>query len=170
MADRGRGGQRQAKLWTVINATRLNLTASATVVGNGTAVNNPATLLRMLGEYEIGATGGATIVETDFCVVVVAIGVFSTDAFDLGATAMPDPANEPEYPWLYWASHPMSFPSGGDNGTTAGASVRKMFDIRSMRRLKPRETFGFVVQYVDVAGAPDLSLGIGATRVLNGIH
>ena len=168
MARNFQRGQRQTKEWTRIPGVQNAFTAAATAVGTPLDFTESRTILRMLGEYTAGATGGGTVAETDFATIAVGIGIVSTDASAVGASAMPDPNAEADYPWLYWASHVFQFPSGGDNGATEGASIRRMFDIRSMRKVKPRESLVFVVEYEDIAGAPPITFSAGSTRVLLG--
>ena len=122
----------------------------------------------MLGEYAINPTG--TIAANDEALVVFAIGKVSTDAFAAGAASLPDPAAEPEYPWLYWASHPMIFGGSTLDPSTAPASLRHSFDVRTMRKFRPGESLVSVIQHVDVAGTPSMFLNIGHTRVLTTIH
>ncbi len=160
-------GTRQRKEWTSIPGIQLPMTSGATLLGGSVAFASAATVLRMLGEYIITPTSAATA--GDAAVVGVAIGVVSSDAFAAGAGSMPDPTDEPEYPWLYWANHSFFFPSTLTLlGQTDAGSIRRSFDIRSMRKLKPRESLAFVAQYTDRAGAPPLQLDVAVTRVLVG--
>ncbi len=48
----------------------------------------------------------------------------------------------------------------------AGVSLRYRFDVRSMRKIKPRETLAFIVQYLNVTGNPPLTFSFGGARVL----
>ena len=165
MADRGRG-RRMAKEWDTIPSINLTLTTDNTLLGGALPIVEAKTVLRMIGEYVISPTG--TITGGDACFVAVAIGVVSSDAFAVGPSAVPDPAAEGEYPWLYYRSHPFWFPSAGAplEPGSVGNVVRVPFDIRSMRKLKPRESLVFVAQYVDVSGTPPMNFMIGTTRVL----
>jgi len=167
MADRFRG-PRQTKEWAVIPTGGADMTANGLTLGGALAFTEARTVLRMLGEYVVGATGGGTIAETDNAHITVAIGVVSSDAAAAGFANLPDPFGEPEYPWLYWADHEMLFPSGGDNGTTAQASLRRSFDIRSMRKIKSRESLIFVLEYTDILGTPPITAANALTRVLLG--
>ena len=94
----------------------------------------------------------------------------STDAATLGATAMPDPLGEVDYSWLYWADHTFSYPGTAVSGLEPFGSLRKSFDVRSMRKMKPRESLIMVVQYADSSGAPPLTFFAASTRVLIGLH
>jgi len=152
-----------SKHWHVLPAASRNLTTDATVAGGGLALTGPWTCIRMLGEYIIGADAVPTA--QDQACVSVGIGVVSTDAFTLGATALPDPIGEPDYPWLYWAQHDFFFLTTDVLANVMGA-IRVPFDIRSMRKLKPRETLGVVIEYQDISGAPALHFQMSQTRVL----
>ena len=168
MADQRRSGPRQAKLWGSFPGLSVSLTANGTFAGPVLDASAPQTVLRMLGEYVIAPD--AATVNQDCADVGVGIAVVSTDAATLGATALPDPASEPDYPWLYWATHPFFFNQTGVDPNGAYAQGRFSFDIRSMRKMKARESLVLVVEYVDVAGAPPLQFVSATTRVLLGIH
>ncbi len=167
---------RQAKQWDSLPGTDQAMTADNTFAASGTLTqlaDTPFTVLRMLGEYIIGPT--SVTVAGDRCDIGVGICVTSTDAFALGATALPDPLGEPDYPWLYWAAHTFNFPAAtsgtageGPQGLTG--SVRHRFDIRSMRKIKPRESLSMVLQYADLSGTPPMTFVAGPIRVLVGLH
>ncbi len=167
MANRT-GGARLAKQWESFNAIQRALTADATLQGTSLASTTAQTILRMLGSYIICPTSAP--VAGDAALVVVGIGVVSTDAFAAGAGSMPDPGAEPDYPWLYWKSHGFFFPTNTADPSAASGSIRVDFDIRSMRKMKPRESLAWVIEYIDLAGTPPLQLDIAHTRVLIGLH
>lgn len=167
MPDRTRG-PRQRKHWHNIPGGPITFTAAGTAIGGSFGSDDdPATVLRMLGEYTITFTPNP--VGLDSCIIGIGIGVVSSDAAAVGAAAVPDPDGDPEYPWLYWASHPM-FSTGTDPAVGAqAASVRRSFDSGSMRKMKPKESLIFVAEYVDITGTPPVTLTIGETRVLFGV-
>ncbi len=170
MANRSHG-RRMDKGWSFITRKSQAMTADATFVGGGLSpaevIFGPqATVLRMLLNYTIAPTSAPTA--GDIAEVGVAIGVFSTDASTLGASAVPDPTSEGQYPWLYWAVHEFSYADTSADPSSAAGSVRVTADIRSIRKIKQSETLGVVFQYADVVGAPPLSLHMSPTRVLFG--
>ncbi len=165
MAHGNFGGRRQRKQWSVFGPFRTLFTVNVTTLLGGLG-GSPFTVLRMLGEYTIGAT--STPVAADECVVSVGIIVVQDDAFVVGSTAMPDPQDDIS-PFLYWNSHPLKFVDANTNPSTPMAAVRHSFDVKSMRRLVAGETLALVGQYFDVNGAPPVSLSFGATRVLIGV-
>ena len=157
-------GPRMLKEWNQLLAQALVFSADSTLLGPSLAFGNPATVLRMIGEYVICPR--VAVAAADSAVVSVGIGVISTDAFDAGAGSVPDPGEEPEYPWLYWARHPLFFAQTTTDPSVAAGSVRHTFDVRSMRKMKPRESLVFIGQYGNIAGDPPLTLTLGGVRVL----
>jgi len=174
MSNGHRGsGQRLAKQWGVIPAQSFGLTANSTTIGPNLPATASQTVLRMLGEYILGSTGVATA--QDEVLVVVGIGVIATDLATVGGTGIPDPAGEPDFPWLYWASHSLFYPSAvsgtaGQGDQSRLGSVRVPFDIKSMRKMKPRESLALIVQYVDINGTPPIRFGLAHSRILLGLH
>jgi len=167
MANGHSRGQRQRKEWASIPSATMALVGNGTTGGGFASFTAASTILRCLMEYIIRPTIAPTALEN--ALITVALGVVSSDAVELGATAMPDPNDEPEYPWLYWAEHAFFFSATGlDNGGPV-SGVRKFADIRSMRKIKPREALVWVVQYTDLVGTPALQVTLGSTRVLLGI-
>jgi len=128
------------------------------------ALTGPWTVIRMIGEYIIAPTTAP--VALDKVRMIVGIGVVSTDAATVGASALPDPGAEPDYPWLYWKDHPVQYASTEVDPAGEAGTVRASFDIHSMRKIKPRESLVFVFEYNNVNGDPPLTAGVGLTRVL----
>ena len=170
MANGRSRGPRMRKHWAGGVGNGFDFAGASTQVlqqlGGTGGVDDAFTVLRMLGEYTIFPT--AALVAGDEGTLCVAIGVVSSDAATVGGTAVPDPITEPAYPWLYWASHPI-----GSNGTLeesalANMSVRRSFDVKSMRKLKPSESLVTIAEYENVGtgGNPPLTLILGGLRVL----
>ncbi len=165
--DRG-GYDRLTKEWSSIPASVIAFTSAGTAALGVIDFNEAATVLRMLGEYTLTPSGST--VALDAAVITVGIGKVSTDAATLGATALPDPGSEPNFPWLYWASHSVFFGGTSVDPNSEAATIWHSFDVRTMRKFKPRETLQMVAQYDDVNGAPPVRLNPGITRVLVGLH
>ena len=168
MANGRSRGARQAKTWTALPGTTNDLTADGTTLFGFFSSGAPFTVLRMLGEYVINPTSAP--VTGDSCVITVGIAVVSSDAAALGSTAMPDPDGEPDFPWLYWAQHPLSYPSTEVQVKTGVGALRHTFDVRSMRKIQTRQSVAMVVEYDDRGGAPPVTVNVGDTRVLTGLH
>ena len=162
---------RLAKLWSSLPGISQDITAEGTT---GLAILNftsPTTIMRMLGEYTLSFEAAETIAAKDDVGLTIGIGVVSSDAAAAGSASLPDPAGEPEYPWMYWASHKlyaMEATALQRNGVPGVG--RWSFDIRSMRKMKPRESLVSVIQYADLGGLPPVHVGFSQTRVLLGIH
>ncbi len=163
MADRGRG-RRMVKRWFGFGTVTSNLTANVTALFGSLVPGEAGTILRMIGGFVVTPTAAPTV--ADHAIVGVGIGIVSADAATLGATAMPDPFDEADYPWLFWRTDDFNFVSTDITSPGPAGSVRYRFDVKSMRKIKPREALVQVVQYVDVAGAPPLTVSSAGVRVL----
>ncbi len=158
------------KHWVGIGGNALNIAGVTTALmqqlGGTGGLGDAFTVLRNLGEYTIFPTGPA--VQGDEGAVCFAIGVVSSDAATAGSASMPDPCAEPEYPWLYWASHPFGYNAAVEESALASSSVRRSFDIKSMRKIKPSESLVTIVEYENVGsgGDPPLTIVVGGWRVL----
>ncbi len=161
-------GSRLTKQWSNLPEDSLAMVAGGIQPVTELAFAEAGTVLRMIGGFAIGPTSAPTA--GDSVIITTAIGVVSSDAAALGATAMPDPRTEPEYPWLYWNSQTFFFPTASADPTAPQSGSRVVFDIRSMRKLKPRESLVRIVEYTDLAGTPPMQHGSGPTRVLIGLH
>ncbi len=146
------------------SAIEADFTTDTTLLFTTLLFTETRTILRMLGEFVIGPT--AAPVDGDGVEMSVGFGIVSADAVGVGSTAMPDPSQEPEYPWLYWSSHPFFFRSTDVQQALGTGVVRVPFDVRSMRKVKPREALISVVQYVNSGGNPPMTAAVGQTRVL----
>ena len=156
--------QRMKKRWTRIPGTIFTMTADGHQGGASFSASEAVTVLRLLGEYIIGPTSPP--VALDAVSIGVGIGVVSTDAATLGATALPDPEAEPDYPWLYWAVHDFYFPSTDVDAAGAQQSVRKVIDVKSMRKLTSRQSLSLMVDYTNVVGSPPMHMMGSPIRVL----
>ena len=168
MSNGRRGGARQGKSWEQLPSVSQSYTVATTIALGGLAFEVLSTVLRMIGEYLF--CPDAAPVAQDACLIAVGIGVVSTDAAILGATALPDPVDEPDYPWLYWGVHPYFAPDTGTGSTLGAKAARIAFDVKSMRKVTTRQTLQMVGQYVDISGVPPVQFIAATTRVLVGLH
>ena len=156
---------RRRKEWAFTPIISNAFTANATFLGGRIAFTGGGhTVLRMLGEYTLAPTSATAALDEAF--VTYAIAVISSDAFEVGITGVPDPSEEPEFPWLYWAQHPLFYAGTTSDPSTAGSTVRHSFDVRSQRKIGPRQSLAVIAQYVNSVGNPPITLSIGAVRVL----
>jgi len=161
--------RRRNRQWGGLPGVLFTFTSAGTQQSPRLDFAAPRTIVRMLGDVVV-QFGSNAIVAGDAAVLTLAIGIVSTDAAILGATAMPDPADEPDYPWLFWKSVPMfssdSIASAGELTGAAGSSERVRVDVKSQRMVKPGQSLTWVGQYVDDTGTPAVVANIGQTRVL----
>ncbi len=163
MTDRGHSrGTRQRKHWHSMFSNLISFTANGTqLLASFTAAGGePFTFLRGIGELVIGPSS-AGIAGADKCKVTVGLGVVSADAATLGSTAMPDPTDEPDFPWLWW--YPNYFHYTDASGSFSGGkneSARVRLTTKAMRKVGPRQSLVLVGQYVDIVGTPPLDLSV----------
>ena len=155
------------KSWLGIPSISLTLTASTTVIGASLAFQGPATILRCRGRllFHLDETQQAS----DEVKIGCGLGIVSTDAFTLGATAMPDPSGDPEFPWLWWDELTFSSSLAAAEETFGSTTREVIVDTKAMRKIKPAESLGWVFQYTDITGTPLVDLNVSQTRVLVGV-
>ncbi len=156
MARRGGapGGTRQRKHWHGSTNNSLAITGASTVIASSLDITDPVTILRCLGEVLVGP-GNSGIVANDGMRVTFGLGLVTTDAFTVGATAMPDPASEPEFDWLWWYPVALRFPTAdGSLVGIASESARIRLETKAMRRASHSETLVLLGQYEDITGTP----------------
>ena len=155
--------QRMAKRWAFMQGSTADLTGDGTTLGGSLQFAEARTILRMLGEYLIVPTSAPAAL--DNVTIGIGIAIVSSDAATAGASALPDPIGDPEYPWLHWAQHDLFMPSVGVIHD-AGRGVRQSFDSRFMRKVKPKDTLVVVIEYANTAGNPPMHVDVTQVRVL----
>jgi len=168
MARRFDGGHRKmSKKWFNIGASSATLSVNGQTTLLGTLdFDEPSTILRMIGEYAFQPDNTVTAVAGDQANITVGIGIVSLDAAVAGASAMPDPAGDSQYDWLYWRSHAYYV---GTILTNPVVAIRHVFDIRSMRKVKPRSTVVFLMQFDIASLSPVVKFIQPIVRVLVGL-
>ena len=133
--------------------------ASGSVFIDNLLTNAPTrdtiTVARLIGKLQVHT---ASTDETESSQIIdLAIGVSSVEAFNLGATALPDPNTEGDYPprgWLYATRvyYEQTLPTGG----TPTAMWRVLpvieFDLGAMRRIDKGVLF-MIVRNTSIDGA-----------------
>ena len=168
MSNGHRGGSRQTKDWFSTGSSRNVITAEGTTVMAGQLGSAQAqTILRIRGEFLIAFN--AATAASDACLLTFGIGVVSTDAAVGGA--VPDPAVEGGYPWMWYKSVPMqsTFAIDGTGTDHSGQlQTRVEVDSKAMRRIKASESLAFIVQYTDLNGLPPVVVLQPNFRILLG--
>ena len=154
------------KQWTAIPGGSQSVSGNTTFAGPGLlAFGIPATILRVRGHFRVsmqitGLTAG------DEVTLVFGLGIFSTDATAVGASALPDPSAEAEFPWLWYQS--VMLQSINADSAEPGSQTLVEVDTKAMRKIKPGQSLAMVGQYVDTVGAPGVRINMGQIRVLFG--
>ena len=164
MARRGR--TIDYKTWSSLTRSVFNPAAGGTFSGSSFASGLQATILRARGYVQ--ATMDSTKQVGDNMTLTFALGIVSTDAFGAGAGSLPDPAAEPEYPWLWWGAMDLTAQVAAGDDAWGSHSQRLEVDTKAMRRLNPSQSLIWVAEATSVAGAPVVEAIFGQTRVLIG--
>ncbi len=160
------GGRVQLKEWTSTLLSTIALTGDGTAIGGSVGFAIPGTILRCRSYVQ--ATMDATKQVGDLITLTFGLGIFSTDAFTLGASAMPEPAADSAYPWLWWGQMHLEAQVAAGEDSWGSSNQRLEVDTKAMRRFKPTQTLGWVVESHASAGAPVTSVTFGTTRILIG--
>ena len=172
MARQIRGsGRRTDKQWGFMPSGVTSLTTATTVIApGGLSFSEPGTIMRCRGSMFLGIS--AATAAGDEAKVAFGLALVSTDAFDAGSGSMPDPAAEPDYPWLWWTQEtifsPFVIDGTGSDDSSGRVAIHIPIDTKAMRKVKPRMTLAMVSQYVDISGTPALRWATNAVRVLVG--
>ena len=145
----------------------ISTTSGAGVFQSGNlAFTSPATILRWRGFVQM--MFDSTVQVDDRLICNFGIGVFSTDS--VAGAALPDPADEPEYPWVWHGQFGLfAFSTMGLATHPFGlASMRLEIDSKAMRKIKPGESLLLVGQTTNAVGAPVTIIHVGQLRVLIG--
>ena len=169
MARRGSGRVIDFKAWNSILRSEQSVSTNGTILGGGVlSFAGPATILRCRGFVQ--AHFDATAQVSDAISLTFGLGLVSSDAATLGATAMPDPGGNADYPWLWWGSMRLrSELAAGPSGGFGIAAQRLEIDTKAMRRVKPEMSLVMVVEVASASGAPETIIEFGQIRVLVGI-
>ncbi len=155
------------KSWSFAPAFSTVLAAVGTTIGGSVLFTGPATILRVRGAVQ--ASFDSTVQNTDQMRLVFGLGIVSTDAATLGASAVPDPGGEAEYPWLWWGSMQLRASANAAEGAWGTQAQKLEVDSKAMRRVKPGESLLWVVEVASVTGAPVTNIDFLQTRVFIGV-
>ena len=104
----------------------------------------------------------------DNIVITLGLGIISTDAAAQGANSFPDPVGSVDYPWLMWDQFSLDSEVAAGEEAIGASVVRRSYDVKAMRRVKPGETLIWVGQRSGASGAPVTLFKMSLGRVLIG--
>ena len=154
------------KEWFSIPGLLTQRASDGTEVGGSVSFAAPATLMRF--RSGIQASFDETKQAGDEMNIAFGLGIFSTDAVTLGSTALPDPASEPEYPWIWWGEIFLESFVAAAAEAWGFPQQKLMVDSKAMRKVKPGQSIAWVIQTSNASGAPLTEITILQTRFLIG--
>jgi len=169
MARRRSSGSRviDFKKWSPMPALSASAATDGNKGGSQIAIASPSTILRIRGSWWCGLGIGKQA--GDAGTVTLAIGIVSTDAATLGATALPDPQSEISYPWLWWDEVDLhSFITGDAEEVGVSVCERRVIDTKAMRRVQAGQSLALILEYSGIVGAQAIQTEVTTCRVLFG--
>ena len=159
------------KQWASAPGLILSSSGAGIQLSGSLAFSAPATVLRWRGY--VSAMFDESAMVGDEVVLTYGIAVLSTDAVTLGATAVPDPATDTDYPWVWWGEamlrSRLATGAGEPSADAWGASAFRMeIDSKAMRKVKPAESLVIIMDRTNPVGGPTVEHDIGQLRVLLG--
>ena len=122
------------------------------ILGAGVvAVDEKFTIVRMRGELTMALQTVSAVDEGYH--LTYGIGIVSADAFAVGASAVPNPQDDPEWPWMFHGFTAMISPSATLSDIGSAAVVRVPVDVKAMRILNPNETVFMAIDALEVGTA-----------------
>ena len=128
----------------------ISIGAGTVIVGDGaTPTVSKLTIMRTRGEIllaveSLGAAG-------DDVSLFFGMGIVSTDAFTVGSAAVPGPATDISFPWMWWNVIHFN-PKVDALGIDGVTSVRVPVDVKAMRKFGVDQVLGLVAQFQDEQG------------------
>ena len=146
-SNRSRFPQRSARktmVWNVgpeSSAVQTSSTAGLTIIDTGQVASGGVTVVRLRGEFTIWLRL-ATAIGDGFTAFALGVGVATTDAFSVGATALPSPTGDPDWGgWWYYSTYgALVSDSTTENFQGPMSAIRIPIDTKAMRKIQPNET------------------------------
>jgi len=163
-----RAGARRAVVWANI-LTRLGSISIASgkttgsLSGLGVSVGESMTLVRTRGyaSLHFDPTGTA-----DWVQVGLGLGIFTTDAFTVGQTAMPGPLSDADWDWVDHRVINFLPSISAAEGENAIALFRSFdIDTKAMRKMKTAQTLGWIAEVIVLSGSGSADISVGARHL-----
>jgi len=161
------GGPKRQYIWsnilTHIGASGMTGKNAAGLTALGMALTSTITLVRTRGYARVHFDPTATSDVMQFC---MGLGVFSSDAFTVGVTALPGPLTDADYDWIYFNTL-LFGPALGATELEDSRWQTAEFEIdsKAMRKIKPNQTIGWVFESVILNGGGTMDANVSARHL-----
>ena len=149
---------------THLAAVAFTVKIAAGASSTGLETGGGLTLIRTRGMYSFhfDPTSIADVVQWG-----LGLGVFTSDAFTIGVTAMPGPLTDADYDWIYYKTGvfgPASSGTESEDSLTQNTGYLEV-DSKAMRKLKPNQTLGWVAEGIVLSGGGTLDMNVSARHL-----
>ena len=163
------GGPKRLTEWSrgpFSSAVQVVTAGVMTLVDNGIESSKQETVVRIRGELSVLLTL-ATAIGDGFTRGSAGIGIVSADAFAIGATAIPSPEADADWPgWMWYQSWGALIGlETTEVGRTSTNAFRIPIDTKAMRKIGPNEVLFAAVAFAVEIGPAEVSFVMN-TRTL----
>ena len=163
---RGRSGAVHNKEWTVacIDGTSLDHAIGSVVAFSMFTADEAETVLRTRG-FVHGLMDPTAV--NEHVTIAIGLAIVSARSVSVGVTAIPRPATEGSYPWLW---HGWMQLTSGQEGAIVNDFLAERVDIdsKAMRKIKETEVMLLAFEVCESSDQAGITLVHGGLRVLTG--
>ncbi len=88
----------------------------------------------------------------DVFTVGIGLAVFNSDAFGQGAASLPGPLTDADYDWIYHRLVQFTVHTATESDDSIMQNVQIEVDSKAMRKIKPNQSIGWMVEGLIVSG------------------
>ena len=166
MARRHQGGPKRQYIWANIVTHMFSVglgAAKSAGVGLGLSTLDVITLIRSRGTLSVHFDPTSI---ADVLKVGVGLGIYSSDAFGIGATAMPGPLSDADWDWVWHKTLLLGLAhSATEDGTNILNNLWIDADSKAMRKMKPNQTLGWMVEGEVTSGGGTFDVGVSCRHL-----
>ena len=160
-----RQGPQRSFIWSdiLVDSFVVGL-GSAKVAGTATGlIVSGVTLIRTRGHLNVHFDPASI---GDVIQVAVGLGIYSSDAFAVGSTALPGPITDADYDWIW---HNVMTMGPAFSATETGVDILSNkwveVDSKAMRKLKPNQTVGWMLEALVLSGGGTVDIAVAARQL-----
>jgi len=160
-----RQGPKRQALWAnvVTRISALAVTTKSVGTSIGLVTPDSITLIRSRGQ---GAVHFDSVNSGDTVQVGIGLGIYTDDAFGIGATAMPGPLTDADWDWVYYKT--LMFGPAHVAAETPDSILWNFWfeiDSKAMRKMKANQVLAWIVEGVVISGGGNFDIGLSCRHL-----
>jgi len=152
-----------ANILTHLGALAVTTKTAAGASSLGLLTTESITLVRSRG---VALFHFDNAVATDVLQVALGLGIFTSDAFGIGSTALPGPLTDADWDWVYYKT--ILFGPGFTTTEIAGEGLQNVtveVDSKAMRKMKANQTLAWVAEGIVKSGGGNFDVGVSCRHL-----